>query len=81
MSEQLSKYNRVFIEVFGILEGQLNSSLTYQSIDSWDSVGHMELIAKLESAFEIMIEMDDVIDFNSYEYGMKILNKYGIKLL
>ncbi len=81
MSEQLSKYNRDFIEVFGILEGQLNSSLTYQSIDSWDSVGHMELIAKLESAFEIMIEMDDVIDFNSYEYGMKILNKYGIKLL
>jgi acyl carrier protein len=81
MSEQLLKYNKVFIEVFGILESQLNSSLTYQSIDSWDSVGHMELIAKLESAFEIMIEMDDVIDFNSYEYGMKILNKYGIKLI
>ena len=81
MSEQLLKYNKVFMEVFGIADTQLNSSLTYQSIDSWDSVGHMELIAKLESAFEIMIEMDDVIDFNSYEYGMKILNKCGIKLL
>lgn len=79
MSEQLLKYNKVFMEVFGIVEGQLNSSLTYQSIDSWDSVGHMELIAKLESAFELMIEMDDVIDFNSYEFGVKILNKYGIK--
>ena len=81
MSEQLLKYNKVFMEVFGIVESQLNSSLSYQSIDSWDSVGHMELIAKLESAFEIMIEMDDVIDFNSYEFGMKILNKYGIKFL
>lgn len=81
MSEQLLKYNKVFMEVFGIVESQLNSSLTYQSIDSWDSVGHMELIAKLESAFELMIEMDDVIDFNSYEFGMKILNKYGIKFL
>ena len=69
------------MEVFGIVESQLNSSLTYQSIDSWDSVGHMELIAKLESAFELMIEMDDVIDFNSYEFGMKILDKYGIKFL
>jgi acyl carrier protein len=81
MSEQLLKYNKVFMEVFGIAETQLNSSLTYQSIDSWDSVGHMELIAKLESTFEIMIEMDDVIDFNSYEFGMKILNKYSINLL
>lgn len=81
MSEQLLKYNKVFLEVFGIVESQLNSSLTYQSIDSWDSVGHMELIAKLESAFELMIEMDDVIDFNSYEFGIKILNKYGIKFL
>ena len=29
-------------------------------------IGHMALIAELEDAFEISMEMDDIIDFSSY---------------
>ena len=45
----------------------------------WDSVGHMSLIANLEEAFDIMMEMDDIIDLSSYEKGKEILSdNYGI---
>jgi acyl carrier protein len=40
----------------------------------------MSLISLLESEFEIMIEMDDVIDFGSYTIGITILKKYGVEI-
>lgn len=72
------KYDVAFMEVFEIQKSELNSSLEYQSITPWDSVGHMALVAALEEAFDIMLEMDDIIDFGSYETGIKTLEKYGV---
>lgn len=72
------KYDAAFIEVFEITKDALNATLEYQSINAWDSVGHMALMAALEEEFDIMLEMDDIIDFGSYEIGMKTLEKYGV---
>ena len=35
-------------------------------------------ISELEETFDIMMDTDDIIDFNSYKKGMEILNKYNI---
>jgi acyl carrier protein len=72
------KYDAAFTETFGIALDKLNSGLQYQSIKAWDSVGHMALIAALEDAFDIMLEMDDVVDFGSYEIGIKTIERYGV---
>lgn len=76
----LEKYNQAFIETFEVTEDQL-ADLKYQDITMWDSVGHMSLIAALEEAFDIMMDTDDIIDFNSYVKGKEILAKeeYGIE--
>jgi len=44
----------------------------------WDSVGHMALVAELESRFEIMLETDDMIDMSSYAKALEILRRYGV---
>ncbi|MCJ8329878.1 MAG: acyl carrier protein [Lentisphaeria bacterium] len=75
----INKYNQVFTETFDIKEDQLEG-LKYQTVELWDSVGHMSLIAALEDAYEIMLDTDDIIDFSSYEIGKEILNKYGLEL-
>ena len=73
------KYVEVFKETFE-LESESVEGLEYQGIDNWDSVGHMALIAALEDAFDIMMETDDIIDFNSFKKGMEILStKYDIQ--
>ena len=77
--DNLQKYNRAFTETFSIEEGQLKG-LQYQGIDVWDSVGHMQLIAELEDAFDIMFDTDDIIDFSSYEKGKEILKKYEVEI-
>ena len=73
------KYDSIFIEVFEIDKADLTDELEYQSIDSWDSVGHMSLMAELEDAFDIMLEMDDIVDFGSYKTGIETMKKYGVE--
>ena len=75
----IEKYNEAFIESFGLTAEQL-PSLAYQEIPEWDSVGHMQLIAALEDAFDIMFDTDDIIDFNSYEKGKEFMAKYEVEL-
>lgn len=75
----LEKYNAAFMESFGVTEDQL-PGLAYQAITAWDSVGHMQLIAALEEAFDIMFDTDDIIDFNSYEKGKEFMAKYEVEL-
>ena len=70
----LELYNKVFCDTLEIEETKL-LGLTYQSVQLWDSVGHMTLIAALEDAFDIMLETDDIIDLSSYEKGQEILTK------
>ena len=76
----LEKYIKVFVETFEISEDDVQG-LKYQDIEAWDSVGHMGLISALEDAFDIMMDTDDIIDFNSFEKGKEILAKvdYGVK--
>ena len=73
------KYDAAFIQVFEIEQSQLNSTLEYQSVKLWDSVGHMAVVAELEDVFDIMLEMDDIVDFGSYETGIETMKKYGVE--
>jgi acyl carrier protein len=73
------KYNHIFITSFNVNEKKL-STLLYQGVNSWDSIGHMKMISELEEAFNIMIEMQDILDFSSYLKGIDIVKKYGIEL-
>lgn len=72
------KYLNVFVEVFEVDESQA-STLKYQDIQAWDSVGHMGLVAALEEAFDIMMEIDDIIDLGSFDKGKEILAKYDVE--
>ena len=74
-----AKYDAIFIEVFEINLSDLTDDLEYQSIPSWDRVGHMSLMAELEDGFDILLEMDDIVDFGSYKTGIETMKKYGVE--
>ena len=65
----INKYNDAFCESFEI-ESDALEALEYQSIQAWDSVGHMALMATLEESFEIEIHsfLIHKIIFSSYMY-------------
>ena len=74
------KYNKVFVECFSVSEKVLNEKFVYQCIPEWDSVGHMGMIAAIEDAFDIMMDMDDIVDFESYTVGIEKLKNYDISI-
>ena len=72
-------YNEAFKKAFGVKETKLKK-LKYQDVESWDSVGHMNLMSVFEKKFKIEMNIDDIVDFSSYEKGKKILKKYKIAI-
>ena len=76
------KYRQVFIDSFDLEDDalQADQDLEYNSIEQWDSIGHMTMVANLEDCFNISMDTDDIIDFSSYKTGVGILEKYGVIL-
>jgi len=73
------KYRLAFVESFSLEDGSEVEGLEHNTIEEWDSIGHMGLIAALEDAFDITMETDDIVELGSYEKGMSILGKYGVE--
>ena len=73
------KYLGAFVEALEV-SAQEAPALVYGQSKAWDSVGHMTLVAALEDAFDIMMEMDDIIDLSSFEKGKEILRKYAVEI-
>ena len=73
------KYIGAFTDALAVEAGE-TGALVYGQSAAWDSVGHMRLIANLEDAFDIMMDMDDIIDFSSFAKGKEILRKYDVEI-
>ena len=54
--------------------------LKYNSIQQWDSVGHMTLVAAIETKFGIMLDTDDVLNMESFAVAVDILKKYDVAI-
>ncbi|MBH1852119.1 acyl carrier protein [Stenotrophomonas maltophilia] len=67
----------VFARVLGIAAGSVSDDLRYNTIPQWDSIAHMSVVAALEEAFGVMIDMDEVIDMSSVGKAREILRKHG----
>jgi len=72
------KYKDIFIKSLSIENKKFNEDIKYNEIPEWDSIGHMTLMSGLEEGFGITMETDDIVEFSSYQEGIKILKKYKV---
>ena len=77
--ENLEKYNEAFMEVFGVSADALNDNFSKETVEEWDSVHQLSLIAELEEAFDIMLDPEDIMEMTSYTKGKKLLRKYDVE--
>lgn len=78
--ENLEKYNNAFVQVFGAKAEELNDNYGKETVEAWDSVHQLGLIAELEEAFDIMFDPEDIMDMTSYAQGKALLARYGVSL-
>jgi acyl carrier protein len=79
LSENEQKLRQAFASSLNLDESQVNDYLLYSSSPGWDSIAHMALVAALDSAFDIMLDTEDIIDMSSFVKAREILVKYGVK--
>jgi len=75
MSAMEDKVREIFSNVFEVSISEVDN-IEYQSVEAWDSIGHMMMISELESEFGISIDMDDVIVISKLSECLDILKKY-----
>jgi len=65
----------VFRDCFELAPDAAVEDLAYRGLPAWDSVGHMRLVAAIESEFDILLETDDVLDLSSFGKGVEIVTR------
>ena len=78
--ENLEKYNNAFVQVFGAKTEELNDDYGKETVEEWDSVHQLGLIAELEEAFDIMFDPEDIMEMTSYAKGKELLAKYDVAI-
>jgi len=76
--KNLEIIQNIFTNSLGVKLNQLEE-LKYNDVPSWDSIGHMSLMTEIEDAFDIFLEVDDIINFSSFKAGLEILKKYNVE--
>ena len=76
----IQKLKDAFAEALRLPPDSDFESLEYRGISSWDSVGHMQLVAEIEAAFDIMLETEDVLGMSSFVKAGEIVTRYGVDL-
>ncbi len=78
--ENFERYNNAFVEVFNAKVEDLNDNYGKETVDEWDSVHQLSLIAELEETFDIMFDPEDIMEMTSYANGKILLKKYDINI-
>ena len=76
----IDQYNNAFVEGFGVNASTLNDDFSKESVDTWDSVHQLNIIALLEESFDVMFDPEDIMEFTSYGKGREILKRYDVGL-
>ena len=50
---------------FSFPQEKINDTLGPGDLPSWDSIGHMQLVQKMESHFSISFSVFDIMEFNT----------------
>jgi len=65
--------------VFEIPIDQISEDSSPDTIESWDSLKHMNLVIALEEEFDCQFSDSEILDLLSYKLIMIILNDHGVE--
>jgi acyl carrier protein len=67
------KLKEILALILEIDERDINNSTSYDVIDAWDSMNHMNIILSIEEEFNIKIPDSAALDLTSYPLLLKFL--------
>jgi len=73
------KLYQIIANVMGIAQDSITEETGPANVPSWDSFNALMLVSDVESAFNIRLEMADVVAVKNVGDIIKVLEKYGVR--
>lgn len=74
------KLKEVLARIFGVELAEITENASPDTIASWDSLRHMNLVMALEEAFSVEFTDDQIVEILSYKLIKIVLAEHGIEL-
>jgi acyl carrier protein len=65
----------VFAQVFQVDPAQVAPTASPESIEGWDSFGHLALVEALQSEFSVRFELEDIAQMENLQAIAEIIQK------
>lgn len=69
---------KLLSNIFEIKEDEITHGLSMKTVESWDSLKHMELIVSVEEEFSIRLTADEIVLMIDYKGIKNVLKKRGV---
>jgi len=68
-------------EIFEVEKEEITEDKTPDDLENWNSISHMDLIARFEETFGIELDVEDITEMDSIGAMKRILkDQYGVDL-
>jgi acyl carrier protein len=74
MDNVMVRVQDVFHEAFGVDARLVSLDTTPNDVPAWDSVGHLDLASRLEQAFGISLDVDDLMEMENVREIIRIVS-------
>ena len=72
--------DQTIAQVLGIDSDLLSEESSPETIASWDSLTHLNLVLALENEFRVSLSADDVLEMRNVGLVGTVLRKHGVEL-
>ena len=73
------KLKEIMSQVFNVPEDSIDSLSSPDTIESWDSLKHMNLVTALEEEFNIRLTYEQISEMLNFSLIIEVLKENGIK--
>ena len=74
----IDRIHRVVSDVFGVATDSIDDDSSPDTIESWDSMFHLNLILALEAEFGVSLVPEDAMELLSVGLIRNVLADYGV---
>lgn len=78
--ENIEKLQNAFAEVFNVDASVLNDDFGKDTVEAWDSVHQLNIIAQIEEEFDLLLEPEDIMACTSFAKAKEILRKNDVEI-
>jgi acyl carrier protein len=72
------KLKAILTKVLLIDESEVSDEMSRKTVKEWDSMAHLMIVSEIESAFEVTMDDDDIMEIQTVADIKKTLQKLGI---